>query len=234
MNCRKLVWLGVFVGMALAAAMPVYSQAPSASCSASQNAAVECFITSAVQTKLLTVHDGMSLPQFEAYGVAVSKILQDQPTYVVLGAMASAIADAMPPTDADGNADPAAQRTANEAIVTAEIQSGLVTVPANVTPMQMVYFSQDVVTAMNDNSGLSLSPGMLLRVVDSYVVTASVNGTVNWAQSNIGLNALVTNLVSTGVVKLPSSISEAQVQKFVEDLSQIVYNYCRQTRRTSL
>jgi hypothetical protein len=98
MNSKKLAWFGVFAGMAMAAAAPVYSQTPSASCSTSQNAAIECFVTSAVKTQLLALHDGMNLSQFQAYGVAVSKILQQQQTYVVLGAMASAIADAMPPT----------------------------------------------------------------------------------------------------------------------------------------
>jgi hypothetical protein len=234
MNSKTLAWLGVFVGMAMAVAAPVYSQTPSASCSTSQNAAVKCFVTSAVQTKLLALHDGMTLAQFEAYGVAVSKIMQEQQTYVVLGAMASAISDAMPPTDSNGAADPAAQQTANESIVLAEIQNGIVTVPPNVTSIQMVDFSEDVVTAMNQNQGLSLSPGMLLRVIDSYVVTATSNGVVNWTQSNTALSGLVTSLINTGVLKLPSSITEAQVQKFIQELSQIVYNYCRQTGRTSL
>jgi hypothetical protein len=234
MNGKKLAWLGVFVGMAMVGAAPAYSQTPSASCSTTQNAAVECFITSAVETHLLALHDGMSLSQFQAYGVAVSKILQQQQTYVVLGAMASAIADAMPPTDANGNLDSAAQRTADESIVVAEIQNGIVTTPPSVTSLQMVYFSQDVVDAMSENPGLSLSPGILLRIIDSYVVTATSNGTVNWTQVNSGLSSMLTNLIDTDVVKLPSSITQAQVQKFIQRLAQIIYNYCKQTGRRSL
>jgi hypothetical protein len=187
-----------------------------------------------VKTQLLTLHDGMNLSQFQAYGVAVSKILQQQQTYVVLGAMASAIADAMPPTDANGESDPAAQRTADESIVVAEIQDGIVTTPAGVTSLQMVYFSQDVVNAMSQNQGLSLSPGILLRIIDSYVVTATSNGTVNWTQVNSGLASMLTNLIDTDVMKLPSSIAHTQVQKFIEQVAQIIYNYRRQTGRTSL
>jgi hypothetical protein len=40
--------------------------------------------------------------------------------------MAIAIADAMPPTDAKGSTDGAAQPTADESIVVAEIQNGIV------------------------------------------------------------------------------------------------------------
>lgn len=233
MKARKLVWLGVFLGIAAAAA-PVYSQTPSRACSTSQTAAVECFVTSAVQTQLISLHDGMTLPQFQAYGVAVSKILQQQQTYVVMGAMASAIADAMPPTDANGNSDPGAQQNANASIVTAELQSGVVQVPSGVTSRDMQYFSLDVVNAMNQDTGLSLSPGMLLRVIDSYVVSSTSSGTVNWTQVNTGLNILLTNLISTGVVKLPSSVTQSQAQQFVQSLAQIVYTYCRQTGRASL
>ena len=233
MNHRKLAWLSVFAGIAMAAA-PVYSQTPSASCSTTQTAAVECFVASAVKTQLLTLHDGMNLSQFQAYGVAVSKILQQQQTYVVLGAMASAIADALPANDADGQSNPAAQRTANESIVVAEIQDGIVTTPVGVTSLQMVYFSQDVVSAMSQNQGLSLSPGILLRLIDSYVVTATSNGTVNWTQVNSGLSSMLTNLINTDVVKLPPSISQTQVQKFIQQIAQIISNYCKQTGRTSL
>jgi hypothetical protein len=234
MKGKKLAWLGVFACMAMVAAAPVYSQTPSASCSTNQNAAVECFVTTAVETQLLAVHDGMNLAQFQAYGVAVSKILQQQQTYVVLGAMASAIADALPPTDADGEADSAAQRTANESIVVAEIDNGIVATPADVTSQQMVFFSQDVVNAMNEDKGLSLSPGILLRIIDSYVVTATSNGAVNWVQVDSGLGKMLTNLIQTDVVKLPSSITPAQVQKFIQQVAQIIYNYRRQTGRTSL
>ena len=234
MKSKKLAWLGVFAGMAIVAAAPVYSQTPSASCSTSQNAAVECFIATAVRTQLLALHDGMNLAQFQAYGIAVSKILQQQQTYVVLGAMASAIADAMPPTNAAGEADPVPQRTANESIVLAEIQNGIVATPTNVTSLQIVYFSQDVVDAMNENKGLSLSPGILLRIIDSYTVTATSSGAVDWTEVNTGLNSMLTHLIDSDVVKLPSSITQGQVRKFVQQVAQAIYNYRKQTGRTSL
>lgn len=234
MKSKKLAWLGVFAGMAMIAAAPVYSQTPSASCSTSQNAAVECFVATAVRTQLLALHDGMNLAQFQAYGIAVSKILQQQQTYVVLGAMASAIADAMPPTNAAGEADPVPQRTANESIVLAEIQNGIVATPTNVTSLQMVYFSQDVVDAMNENKGLSLSPGILLRIIDSYTVAATLNGAVNWTEVNTGLSSMLAHLIDSDVVKLPSSITQAQVRKFIQQVAQAIYNYRKQTGRTSL
>jgi hypothetical protein len=82
-----------------------------------------------------------------------------------------------------------------------------------------VYFSQDVVNAMSQNQSLSLSPGILLRIIDSYVVTATSNGTVNWTQVNSGWSSMLTNLIDTDVVKLPSSITHAQVQEFIQRLA---------------
>ena len=58
----------------------------------------------------------MTLTQFESYGIAVSKILQTQHTYLMLVGT-SAIADALPPTNADGSSDSAAQTTAVNSIV---------------------------------------------------------------------------------------------------------------------
>ena len=83
------------------ATIAIFVVAPSAraqACTATQDAAVECFVSTAVRTNLTALRYGMTLPQFQAYGVAISKILQAQQTYLVLAGMSSAVSDAMPPS----------------------------------------------------------------------------------------------------------------------------------------
>ena len=98
-----------------ARALPKHSN----NCKASQQAAVECFVADAVATNLTKPRYGMTLAEFESYGVAVSLILQTQHTYVVLVGISSAVADAMPPTNADGTPNQAAQDNANQATIAA-------------------------------------------------------------------------------------------------------------------
>jgi hypothetical protein len=45
------------------------------------------------------------MSQFKAYGVSVSKIVQQQPTALAVVGLASAVADALPPTNASGSAN---------------------------------------------------------------------------------------------------------------------------------
>ena len=78
-------------------------------CTASSDAAVQCFVANAVTTGLTQPRYGMTLAQFQAYGVAVTKILQTDQTYLVLVGLSSAIADALPPTNADGTYNTSAQ-----------------------------------------------------------------------------------------------------------------------------
>jgi len=78
------------------------------------------------------------------------------------------------------SANAAAQQAAVESIVQAEISDALVTIPAEVSEQQMEWFSLDMVTSMNETKGIMLSPGFLLRLTDSYIVTGTTNGTVNW------------------------------------------------------
>jgi hypothetical protein len=232
MNIRKLGWVGVCLGAAITQAWSPAARAQN--CEASQNAAVDCFVGYAVKTDLTSLRYGMNLTQLKAYGVAVSKILQAEQDYVVLAGMASAVADAMPPTNANGTANTAAQQTAMDSIVQAEIACGLVTLPAQVSQQQAEYFSLDLVNSMNAAGGIVLSPGFLLRVVDSYTVSGTSGGTVNWTQVNSQLATMVSSLSSSGLLKLPASVKLGSAQTFTQDLAQTIYAYKQATGKTSL
>jgi hypothetical protein len=230
MKLHKFAMLGVCLGVAAMAATSSVAQ----SCTSSQDAAVQCFVGNAVKTNLSSLRYGMTMTQFKAYGVAVSRLLQDQQDYLVLAGMASAIADAMPPTNADGSANPAAQQAAVTSIVQAEIADGMVTLPAEVSEQQTIYFSLDMVTSMNETKGIMMSPGFLLRVTDSYVVTATANGAVDWTTVNSSLATMVSNLSSAGLLKLPVSVTLTEAQTFAQNLAQAIYTYKVATGRTSL
>src|SRR5580704_11700166 len=111
MNRRKLIMAGVCLGLAMAATVPAQAQSE-AQCSRSQDTAVQCFAGNAIKTGLFTLHYGMSAAQFETYGVSVSKIIQAPETNLIAFGMASAVADAMPPTNANGTANQIAQTNA--------------------------------------------------------------------------------------------------------------------------
>jgi hypothetical protein len=232
MKIRKSAIVGVCLAAASMAAWTPSVRAQN--CEASQSAAVDCFITYAVKTDLTSLRYGMNMTQFKAYGVAVSKIVQAQQAYVVMAGIASAIADAMPATNANGSANAAAQETAVNSIVQAEVSCALFTLPAGVSEQQAEYFSQDLVTSMDAADGIMLSPGFLLRVIDSYVVSATSNGTVNWTQVNSQLAAMMSNLSSAGLLKLPSTVPLGNAQTFAQDVAQAIYAYKQATGKTSL
>ncbi len=100
-----------------------------ADCTASQTTAIECFVYNAVATNITQPRYGMSLAQFETYGVAVNKILQTHHTYLVLVGLSGAIADALPPTNSNGSANLGAQDVAVTQIVDAAVSSKLISVP---------------------------------------------------------------------------------------------------------
>lgn len=214
---------------------PAHAQKPS-NCTASQSDTIECFVFNAVATRITRPRYGMSLAQFETYGVAVNGILQTHHTYIVLIGLSSAIADALPPTNADGSANLAAQDLAVSQIVSAAVADNLANVPTGVNLQDMQWFTLDVTGAMNDNNDvLSLfTPGVSLRMIDSYVVTSTSNGTVNWSQVNTGLSAAVDNFVSAGLVKIPPGMTSAQVKSFIESVAQAIYSYRTSTNRQSL
>ena len=122
MNVCKSLFAGVFLLGAMLAAPRAHSQSTPTNCKASQQAAVECFVADAVATNLTKPRYGMTLAEFESYGVAVSQILKTQRTYVAPVGISSAVADAMPPTNADGTPNQAAQDNAITQIIGAANQ----------------------------------------------------------------------------------------------------------------
>jgi hypothetical protein len=215
----------------VSAAPPLRAQG---GCASAQDAAVECFVGNAVHTKLVTMQFGMTMSQFKAYGVSVSKIVQEQPTALAVVGLASAVADALPPTNANGSANQAAQTAAIDSIVDAGIANNFLTLPAETTSQDLKWFSLDLVNVMNTNNGILLSPGTMLRVIDSYVVTATTGGTVNWTQANSGIATMITNFAGAGLLKLPATITTAQAIQFAQSLAQITYTYKTATGRATL
>jgi hypothetical protein len=203
-------------------------------CATNQDTAVECFVGDAVTTRLFTPHFGMTAAEFETYGVAVSHILQDTKAYVVVLGMASAVADAMPPTDANGTANGSPQQNAMNLIVRAAVADGIVTPAEETNEQDLEWFALDLVTAMNENTGILLSPGALLRAVDSYVITATVNGVVNWTLLNNNLGTMLGTLVNSKLLKLPQGVSLTQAQEFALSIARVVIYYKQATGRTTL
>ncbi len=229
MKSRQLAWIVVCL-----VAAGILPKAAHAQCTSTQTAAVECFVANAVQTKLATPAHGMSLAQYEVYGVAVTKFLQDPYICTQLVGLASAIADAMPATNASGSANEAAQATATNSMIVSAVTNHVLTIPAGTTEQQMEDFTLDLVSVLGGNKGVLLSPGSMLRVVDSYVVTATSGSTVNWTTVDYGLTTMVTNLVSTGLLKLPTSVTLGNAVIFTDALAQIIHAYKVSTGRTKL
>lgn len=230
MNPKNIVLAGVCM-LLVSAAPPLRAQG---GCASAPDAAVQCFVGNAVRTNLVTLQYGMTMSQFKAYGVSVSKIVQQQPTALAVVGLSSAVADALPPTNADGSANQAAQTAAIDSIVDAAIANNVLTLPAETNSQDLKWFSLDLVSAMNTNNGIPLSPGTFLRVIDSYVVTATAGGTVNWTQANSGIAAMITNFASAGLLKLPATITTAQAIQFAQSLAQVTSTYRTATGRASL
>jgi hypothetical protein len=225
----KILLVGVCLATAFAGRV-----ARAQGCASGQDAAVECFVGNAVHTNLVTIQTGMTMPQFKQYGVSVSKIVQTQPTSLAVVGLASAVADALPPTNANGTANLAAQSTAMNSIVDAGVANNFLSLPAETNAQDLKWFSLDLVRVMNASNGILLSPGTMLRVIDSYVVSATTNGTVNWTQANSGIAAMMTTLASTGFLKLPATITAAEATQFAQSLAQVTYAYRTATGRSSL
>ncbi|MGH9682187.1 MAG: hypothetical protein ACRD4S_01035 [Candidatus Acidiferrales bacterium] len=233
MSFRKPMLLAVCLAFAAAGAEPALAQS---NCTASQAAAIQCFVSNAVATHMTALRYGMSLSQFQTYGVAVSLILQTQHSYVVLAGLSSAIADAMPPTNADGSANLAEQDIAVSQIISAAVADNFATPPPTTSLQDVQWFVLDLVSSMNDNGGYIslLTPGVALRLIDSYVVTATSNGSVNWTQVDSSLATTVKNLIATGLIKVPSSMTSTQITAFVESLAHTIYGYKVATGRKTL
>lgn len=229
MKLRNMVLGGVCL-MTLAGAPQVNAQG----CASGQDAAVQCFVGDAVRAKVLTAQFGMNMQQFKAYGVSVARIVQEQPTSLTVVGLASAVADAMPPTNADGTANVAAQQAAMNSVVDAGIANNFLVLPAETSTQDLKWFSLDLVNAMNANNGILLSPGTLFRMIDSYVVSATTNGAVNWTQANASLATMINSFAGAGLLKLPATITTAQATSFAQALAQITYTYRTATGRATL
>jgi len=229
MKSIKIVLVGVCLLAAFAGRV-----ARAQGCASGQDAAVECFVGNAVHTNLVTIQSGMTMAQFKQYGVSVAKIVQTQPTSLAVVGLASAVADALPPTNANGTADLAAQSTAMNSIVDAGIANSFLSLPAETNAQDLKWFSLDLVRVMNVNNGILLSPGTMLRAIDSYVVTSTTNGTVNWTEANSGIAGMMSSLASAGLLKLPAAITPAEATQFAQALAQITYTYRTATGRSSL
>jgi hypothetical protein len=236
MKISKLLPIVVFLTGAALSAPRAHSQTASTSCTASQQAAVECFVSNAVTTSLTKPRYGMTLPEFQSYGVAVSQILQTHHTYIILVGISSAVADAMPPTNVDGTPNQTAQDNAVTQTVAAANNFDLTTTPTGASLLDLEHFSLDVTSAMNGNDSFLelLTPGISLRIIDSYVVTATTNGTVNWTEVNTSLSAAINNFVNSGLMKVPPGMTLTEVTSFAYSLAQVIHNYKVATHRVTL
>jgi len=231
-NLSAIVLATAILFFAIAA--PANAQSISA-CTTSQSSAVRCFVGNAVATKILTVPSSMNMMSYDNYAIAVLRIAQDTNVSVILLGTTSAIADAMPATDANGTANAVAQTNAVNSIVNSEILTGILVLPAQTTETQLETFAQQTVTSMTGFTGVSLSPGAVLRLIDSYIVTGtSTNGTINWTTVNASLTTAVNNLISSGLLKLPSGVTQAQFTTFVDDVAQSIAAYKSATGKKSL
>jgi hypothetical protein len=178
----------------------------------------------------------MTLAEFKSYGFAVSQILQTHRTYLVLVGLSSAIADAMPPTNADGTPNQTAQDDAITQAITAASHYGFAGPPAGTSLLDLEHFSMDIAGAMNDNNGALelLTPGMSLRIIDSYVITATANGQVSWTEVDAKLSTAVANFISSGLTKVPPGMTPTQVTSFANSLAEIIHDYKVATHRTAL
>jgi hypothetical protein len=224
-----------FLFAALLASPVAHAQTPS-NCVASQTTTVECFVANAVKTDLFPIRHGMTLAEYESYGVAVSKILETNHTYLVLVGLSSAIADAMPPTNADGSANVEAQNLAVDAIVYYAVQNNLANNPTGVSTQDLQWFGMDVTAMMNSNNDYLalMTPGVSLRIIDSYIVSSTTNGSVNWTEVNSGLSAAIQNFINAGLVKVPPGMTQANLVTFSESVAKAIYTYKTSTNRKSL
>ena len=232
MNWRKTGMLLASLCLLLAATQAVQAQT---ACNADPAAAVQCFVKNAVNSGLATLPPGMTLSQYKAYGVAVSNIVQTPPTLVfLLGAM-GAVSDALPPVNADGSPNQAAQDAAVNAMIDAALRDGLITLPPNTTVDRLKMFAHDVCMAMMQNNGVSVSPGAILRFLDSFLVSATLSdGTIDWNKVNASVSSLVDGLTSSGLLKLPAGATASSAKQFAMDVAKIIQDYKAATRKARL
>lgn len=197
---------GLMVGVCLAAATlaPI---AGAQQCTSGPDAAVECFVGNAVRTNLVSLQYGMTISQFKEYGVSVSHIVQAQPTSVALVGLASAVADALPP----GNADGSFQR--DRSVHRDEFNRGL---------WNREQFSH---------------PARGNQFAGSEMVFARPCAGDECKQRHTPLawkHVAHDRFLCCHILKLPAGITTAQAVQFAQSLAQVTYTYRTSTGRTSL
>ncbi len=232
MNVRKPKVAGLCLALLGLAAIPTRAQT---SCTASPDAAVQCFVKNAVKAGLVDLPAGMTLSKYKAYGVSVSNIVQSPETLMfVLGTMC-AVADALPPTNADGTTENRdARDAAINAILDAGLNAGLAPLPPETTSDQLKRFARDVAATMTQSTGVQIAPGALLRLLDSMVVKATSGATVNWNKVSDDISSTVDGLVTAGLLKLPEGLPVDNVKQFANDLALAIQNYKIATGKTEL
>jgi len=204
-------------------------------CDRTADAAVACFAKNATATGLVIVPPGMSVGDYTKYAVAVSHVLQTPTATVFLMGISGAVADALPPTNTDGTPNQSAQNAAVNAILDAALRDGMVALPDGASSDQLKLMARQFTGAMAENSGVTISPGAVLKVLDSYVVAStSSTGSVDWPTVTSGISAMVDGLISAGMLKLPSGIVAGNVKQFAIDVSHVLYDYRQVTQKARL
>ena len=238
-NLRKNALRCVCVLLAAFVAAPLRAQT---NCTADASAAIECFVANAVATNLTAPRHGLTPTQFQAYGVAISQILHTHHSYLMLLATASSVADAMPPINASGTPNQAAQTAALDAIVAAELATGFVSLPQGVVRQDVQWFAEDVAAPMNNSQGYLqlLTPGAALRLLDTYVVAATTAGsggapsTVDWQKVETSISNAVDAFTSAGIILIPPGEASTKLKALLQDVAQIIFTYKTATGRANL
>jgi hypothetical protein len=71
-------------------------------------------------------------------------------------------------------------------------------------------------------------------VIDSYVVSSTTSGTVNWTEANSAIASMMQNLSTSGLLKLPASVTASSATAFAQSLAQTIATYKTATGRMSL
>jgi hypothetical protein len=232
----KIILLSACWLLVALCAVPLCAQT---NCTANAGAAVQCFVSNAVTAKLVAPRHGLTLAQFQAYGVAVLQILQTHHSYLVLVTTASAVADAMPPVNANGTRNQAAQDAALTTIVAAEFTNGFVSLPQSATLQDLQWFAEDVAAPMNDNQGYMqlLTPGAALRLLDSYVVAATTPGaagTVNWTAVQTNISNVIDTFTNADLIKIPAGETATNLKTLMRAVAGAIVTYKTATGRKTL
>ena len=61
-----------------------------------------------------------------------------------------------------------------------------------------------------------------LRIIDSYIVTATSDGTTNLTELHNSLATAIRNFVSSGLMKVPPGLTLTQVDSFANSLAWVI------------